>query len=314
MKNDPSDILPAPRSMSTPRVYRAIQSTPWALLPSKMDEILAFLEAHAMGIRPPAACDQCDDPPTSRLQAASGSSAQRTGSVAVLRLVGTISNRANMLSEYSGGVSLQLASKDFATLVADESVSAIILDMDSPGGFVDGVPEFAAQVFQARDRKRVVAVANTLMASAAYWIGASASEVVASPSAYVGSIGVFMVHADESGMWNALGIDNTIISAGKYKMAGNSFQPLEDEIKDLLQARIDAVYGEFVAGVARGRGVTASDVRKGFGQGLVLGSKDAVKEKLVDRVATLDETITRLQSARGRTRTAQAMAASMFIT
>jgi len=288
----------------TARVYRALQEIPWAMRPEKLDEILAFLDAHAAGIR------AFDDEPR---RAAARSVSQRTGAVAVLPIIGLISNRANMLSDFSGGTSLQVVVKDLRALVADDTISAVVLEIDSPGGFVDGVEEFAAEVYAARKTKTIVAVSNTMAASAAYWIAAAASEIVVSPSGEVGSIGVWMVHQDESGAWEAMGVKNTVIYAGKFKTAGNRFEPLSEEAQELLQGRIDQTYASFVGAVAKGRGVTSKDVREGFGQGFIVGAKEAVKLGMADRVATLEETIQRLQNARGRTNTARALVAAMGV-
>jgi ClpP class serine protease len=88
----------------------------------------------------------------------------------------------------------------------------------------------------------------------------------------------------------------TIISAGKYKTEGNPFEPLTDERRAILQASVDKAYAQFVAAVARGRGVDASIVRDGYGEGRALPSADARRAGLVDRLATMDDTLARLSS------------------
>ena len=225
----------------------------------------------------------------------------RNGAVAVLPMFGVLRNRTNLLAEMSGGTSVEMLSKQFASLVADPNVSAIVLDIDSPGGSVAGIPEFAAQIAAARDVKPVVAVANTLAASAAYWLGSAASEFVATASAEVGSIGALMVHEDVSAQDAMLGVKTTIISAGKFKTEGNPYEALSDEAHASLQARVDEAYGQFTADVAKYRGVDASAVRGAqYGDGRVLSAKNALKSGMIDRIATLDETVARLLRPQGR--------------
>jgi len=100
--------------------------------------------------------------------------------------------------------------------------------------------------------------------------------LVASPSAEIGSIGVMALHEDITGMADQLGVKVTLITAGKYKAVGSEFEPLTEETEGLIQGLVDDIYGRFVASVARGRGVSVGDVKDGFGQGFIVGAKEAV--------------------------------------
>jgi len=215
-------------------------------------------------------------------------------SVAVVPVMGVISHRANMLTEFSGGTSTEILAQDIRQLASDGSIETIVLDIDSEGGNVEGVPELWKTIYEARQKKTVVAVANAMAASAAYHIGSAATEFVATPSGSVGSIGVFHVHADESKAIEEAGIKLTITKAGKTE--GNPFEPLADEGKDFIQSRVDEAYSTFVRDVAKGRGVPVGDVRNGYGEGRLLGAKEALDLGMIDRIATLDETIGRYAS------------------
>ncbi|MCC7371633.1 MAG: S49 family peptidase, partial [Chloroflexi bacterium] len=136
-------------------------------------------------------------------------------------------------------------------------------------------------------------------ASAAYWIASSADEIVVTPSGEVGSIGVFTAHEDISAALEAEGVTVTLISAGKYKTEGNPFEPLSEEARGAIQARVDDYYSMFVRAVARGRGVKPADVRGGFGQGRVVGADEAVRLGMADRVGTMAQTVERLAGRRG---------------
>lgn len=222
--------------------------------------------------------------------------------IAILGLRGLLAHRSAAFQNVSGpqGTSAERFTQRLRAAVNDEAVGAIVIDVDSPGGTVDGIPELADEVFRARGSKPIVAVANTIAGSAAYWVAAQADELVVTPSGQVGSIGVMAAHEDRSEASVQKGVKTTLISAGKFKTEGNPFEPLTEEARDALQARVDVFYDMFVKAVARGRGAKVSDVRSGFGQGRMEPAARAVAEGMVDRVATLDETIARLARRRPR--------------
>lgn len=227
------------------------------------------------------------------LEAATRPNPRRAGTIGVLPLHGILQYRPGLLSALFGATSLERWGVEFKRMVADDSVKAIILDIDSPGGGVDGLQELADDIYQARSQKPIIAVADTLAASAAYWLASSASEIVMSPSAEVGSIGVFAIHVDISKALDEMGIKPTLISAGKYKVEGNPYEPLTEEAEGAIKERVDDYYDAFVGAVARGRNRDRTTIRNGFGQGRIVGDKDAKQMGMVDRVATFEQTVMR---------------------
>jgi len=175
----------------------------------------------------------------------------------------------------------------------DARVKAIIFDVDSPGGSVEGVTELASEIYNARKKKPSIAVANAQAASAAYWLASAAGELVVTPSGQVGSIGVYVAHQDESKALENEGVRITLISAGKYKTEGNPSEPLADEARAAIQSKVDDYYTMFVKGVAQNRGSTQAAVRDGYGQGRMVLASQAVKLNMADRVATLDDVLAR---------------------
>jgi len=175
------------------------------------------------------------------------------------------------------------------------SADVVVINCDSPGGMVAGTAEAADAVYaMRRSGKKTVAQCRYLMASAALWICSSCDEISITPSGEAGSIGCYAQHTDYSKQDTMLGVKTTLISAGRFKMEGNSYEPLGDDARAAMQAMVD-YYGQlFVKAVARGRGVSVDQVRNGFGQGRMLTAQAAVKAGLCDRVATLDETLMRL--------------------
>lgn len=278
-----------------PHVMALVREQPWAILPAKLAVIADLLRFRAEGGRLTA------DEIGARIGAAAERpNPARAGAVAVIPVYGTIVQRANMFTEMSGGTSTERLSGMFAEAMSDPSVGSIVLRIDSPGGGVYGVAELADQILKARGRKQIVAVADSMAASAAYWIASAADEIVVTPGGEVGSIGVFAAHEDISRFVDAEGVTVSLISAGKYKVEGNPFEPLSEEARTAMQNRVNDYYSLFVRAVAKGRGVSVDDVRGGFGEGRVVGAQQAVKLGMADRVDTYDATVARL--ARGGTR------------
>ena len=241
--------------------------------------------------------------------------ARQNGAVVTIPIRGPIQHREDVFMRLFGvGTSTEAIGRAFDQAVADPAVKAVVLDIDSPGGEVAGTPELADQIFAARGRKPIVAVANAFMASGAYYLGSQADELVATPSAQVGSIGVWMAHADESKLLEALGVTVTLVSAGEHKVDGNPFEPLSDAARANMQARVDEAYELFVGAVARGRGVPLDRVRSGYGRGAVLAATAALAQGMVDRIEPLEVTMRRQGVAsaselrRSQTRVAQRLA------
>ncbi len=278
-----------------PLVLSAVARSLWAILPEKGQAVLEVLALRAAGHR------LSHTEIRARIGTPrSGGTESRSGAVAVIPLRGVIAHRMSMMDESSGGMSAERFTRMVQTAAADPGISAIVLDVDSPGGTVNGIADAAQAVYDARQTKRVVAVANGQMASAAYWVSSQADEIVAAPGLLdtsIGSIGVYTIHTDTSSALEKAGIKPTIISAGKYKTAGNPFEPLSAEERANMQGRVDAAYNAFISDVARGRGVSPSAVRNGYGEGRALSAVDAKRAGLVDRIASMDETIRQAQSA-----------------
>jgi len=272
-----------------PHVIRAISETAWEILPSTLEAILELVAFRARGgeLTPEEIQARIGSGPTQRPTIVNGS-------VGVVPLYGVLFPRANLFTEMSGGTSLQQWAADFERMVEDPNVGAILIDCHSPGGSTFLITETAARIRAARGRKPIAAIANTLCASGAYHLASQADEVVASPSALIGSIGVYMVHEDWSKFNETVGVDPTYIYAGKFKVEGNEDEPLSDETRGHFQELVDDVYSLFVADVAKGRGVRVSEVRNGFGQGRLMPAALAVELGLADRVDTFEGTLARL--------------------
>lgn len=273
-----------------PRVAEAFYSTPWAILPSKLDAMAFVIEARQEGVEFSA-----ED-----IRAAVGDrpAHKRPGqadSIATIPVYGVISKRMDMFAEISGGTSTDALVRSIQEAVDDPNISAIVLDVDSPGGSVNGPEELSQAIYKARGQKPIIAVVNELMASSAYWIASAADEIVTAPTAGVGSIGVLSVHREQSKADAARGVKTTYIHAGKFKVAGNPAEPLSDESRAVIQERVDAFYNLFVNAVARNRGISR-DKALAMADGRLLIGQHAIDAGMADRIGTLQQVISELVS------------------
>lgn len=296
------ELVPDPAvegSRSYGHVARAVLDTPWAIREQEGRIVSAIIRGRLAGERIPVAEIE------GRIEAARAGQGPRngppnSGPVAIVPIYGVIMPRANLMTALSGGTTVGQIQGMLADALADDEVAAVIAEFDSPGGSVEGIPELASWINAQRGQKPMVAVVNTMCCSAAYWLAAQFDEIVASPSALTGSIGVFTEHDDVSAANEMEGIKVTYIRQPATKNDTNSDEPLSDDAAAHLQSLVDDFYGQFVGSVAKGRGISVSDVRDGYGQGRELTSTRAKAAGLVDRVDTLDATARRLSSGQGR--------------
>jgi signal peptide peptidase SppA len=226
--------------------------------------------------------------------AARRSSTPLAGAVAVIPLCGVIDQKIGSMADISGGTSVDGFMKQFRQCLNDPGVAGIVIDADTPGGNVSGVPEAAAEILAARGAKPIVAVADPMIASAGYYLCCAADEVVCMPSGEVGSIGVLAVHDDFSAQNEMVGYKPTYISFGTYKTELNPDTPLSPDALAYQQQQIDAIGNDFVRFVARARNLPVDTVRSSFGQGRILLAKEALAAKMIDRIETLDAAIARV--------------------
>lgn len=267
-------------------IIAAVLAECWAMEETKFHAMLDFLDFKLTGGHYTQA----------ELEARIGKMAERAaarqeGAVAILPLRGVLVNRASMLDDISGAISHEEFGRAFSAAAADPAVKAIVLDIDSPGGMVQGSDELSARIFAARGLKPIIAHANANMASAAYWVGSAADEIVLMPSAETGSIGIIGIHIDDTASLEEEGIKRTVLSAGKYK--AEQIGPLSDEARAYQQARIDEIYSAFVKRIAQNRKVSQAQVRDGFGQGRMVTAAMAIREGMADSIGTLDDVLAR---------------------
>src|SRR6185369_2307140 len=164
-------------------VLSYVARTLWAMDESKLDDLVSVLAFRAAGHAFTA------EEIRARIGDPQPAKASSNGAIAIVPLRGVIAHRMGSMDESSGGMSAERFTGMIRQAAADASIGTIVIGCDSGGGTIAGLIEAADAVFEAREQKRVVAVANAWMASAAYWICSQAHEVVAIPSALDRCIG-----------------------------------------------------------------------------------------------------------------------------
>ncbi|HVZ10097.1 signal peptide peptidase SppA [Rhodopila sp.] len=185
-----------------------------------------------------------------------------------------------------------------AKLAEDDSVKAVILSVDSPGGSVAGGEGLYSAIRRVAGKKPVVTVMGGLAASAGYMISAPTTRIFARDSTLTGSIGVLLQTGEMSGLLSKVGISATTIKSGPLKDEPNYFEPLTPAAKTMLQGLIDDMYDQFVTIVATGRHMDPAKVRE-IADGRPYTGRQALKLGLVDEIGGEPEARAWLSTERG---------------
>ncbi len=261
------------------RAWNKATSEPWAITQPALETILEIAERE----------NEKPEAVAARL----GKELQNTHTVierdgvAVIPVTGPLFRYANLFTAISGATSYEILAQDFTAALDNPDINAIILNIDSPGGEVNGCAELANMIFAARGKKPIIAYASGDAASGAYWIASAADQVVASETSGLGSIGVVAVYRGAKPDKNAPTTIEIVSSQSPFKR----LNPETDEGRAKLQTRIDAMAEVFVTTLARNRGIEAAQVLEQFGGGDILIGAHAVNAGLADRIGSLEKLI-----------------------
>ncbi len=222
--------------------------------------------------------------------------------VALIPIHGVMVKRSQV---WSGWFSSRVivGSDHWATVIGDlinrTDISALVFDFDTGGGQVAGTERLGDAIWKARQAgKTTIAVCNEFAASAGLWAASQCERIVIPATGSIGSLGVYTIHMDDtkflSEKW---GFEKTVIHRGKYK--GIDERPLDADAKADLQRFIDGKYSLFVDAVARGRGLSAEEVTKRWGESQLYTGSEAVSSGLADEIGTLQDVLESLRAGRG---------------
>lgn len=282
-------------------LIHAIAGRPWAIRSEIALHVRGLLAKEGIaGLRHLAALKaevhQFDGAP-GRPRGASGSG----GTVAVVPVIGTLTQRVQAIGSEGETRSTAEVAAEVRAAALEPSVDAILMEIDSPGGEVFGVPEAWASIRQSAGMKPVIAHANSVAASAALYLASAASELWVTPSGMVGSVGVYSLHVDMSKALEQMGEawDFIVATDSPYKIEGNPSGPLTGEARAQAQREVDRYMRDFVRDLARGRSVSEKRVLNDFGGGRMLSPAEAVNVKMADHVGTFDQAVRRAAQLAG---------------
>ncbi len=200
-----------------------------------------------------------------------------TEKVAIVRIEGPIFDSGNVISEI----------KEY---VKDQSIKALILRVDSPGGAVAPCQEIYEEIKKAAAKKKVVVSMGSVAASGGYYVSAPADRIVANPGTLTGSIGVIMEIPNVEGLMDKIGIKTEVIKTGRHKDMASVFRKLGKEERDILQSVLDDVHEQFIKAVSEARKMPVEVVRE-LADGRVFTGRQAIDAGLVDELGNLEDAI-----------------------
>ena len=174
----------------------------------------------------------------------------------------------------------------------NDSIKALVLRVDSPGGGVGPSQEIYDEVLALDELKPVVVSMGSVAASGGYYVAAAAREIVANPGTITGSIGVIMEFANFQELLEKIGLSSVVVKSGAYKDIGSPTRDMSAAEREILQDLIDDVHNQFVSSVAEGRELDEQAVRS-IADGRIFSGRRAMELGLVDSMGNLQAAIDR---------------------
>jgi len=214
--------------------------------------------------------------------------------VGVVNIVGSLVTNAHPGYAMYGVVGYN-AIKDTLTVAAqDPEIKHILLNIDSPGGSAAGVDSVSTLISKiSSEYKPVTAFSEGQMASAAYWIGASADSISTTRLADVGSIGVIAISQEYTKAMEQSGVTPTVFRAGEFKALGSPYEVMSKDAAKVIQGKLDTLYSEFTSHIAASRGQLSADTTK-WAEGKTFLGFEGLKAGLIDQITTFEDLTTSL--------------------
>jgi len=172
----------------------------------------------------------------------------------------------------------------------DDSVRAVVLRINSPGGGVAASQEIYRAVRKLQTKKKVIVSMGSVAASGGYLIAAAADRIVANPGTVTGSISAVMHFADIQELMKKVGVRSSVIKSGKFKDIGSPVRDMTAEEKQLIQGIVDDIYDQFVRTIAEDRKIPLEQVQS-LADGRIFSGRQALQLKLVDELGSLEDAV-----------------------
>ena len=217
--------------------------------------------------------------------------------IAIVPIKGEISTQGT-LSLFSSSASSRDIANQIYSLADDDTVKAIVLDINSPGGSPVASDEISKAIEYAKEKKEVISVISDLGASGAYWVAASTDKIYTAPLSIIGSIGVTSAGLSFEGLIEEYNITYRRQIAGEFKDMGTPYREQTEEEKEKIQLLLDLVHEEFINHIAINRNMSY-DEAKLLSTGEIFLGKDAIELGLVDENKYMQEVISELKNTIG---------------
>lgn len=209
--------------------------------------------------------------------------------IAVLYAEGEITEAVT--SPYSMDKSItEKVAKELIKLKEDESIKAVVLRVNSPGGSAFTSEQIWKQVLELKKVKPIVVSMGDVAASGGYYISCAANKIVAEPNTLTGSIGIFGMFPNMTGLFNKVALTTDVVKTNTYADLGDVSRPMREDEKALIQSRIESGYDTFITRCADGRGMTKAAIDS-IGQGRVWTGEQAIEKGLVDELGGIEKAI-----------------------
>jgi protease-4 len=180
--------------------------------------------------------------------------------------------------------------KDLREYEEADSIKAVLVRIDSPGGSVGPSQEIYEALMRIREKKKVIASMGATAASGGFYIACAAEKVYANPGTLTGSIGVIFELPNVAGVMDWAHVKMNTITAGKMKDSGSPFRDMTPEEHKYFEGVLEDVHQQFIAAVAKGRHLKVEDVQP-YADGRVFTGRQAKEWKLVDELGGFDEAV-----------------------
>ncbi|WNV10104.1 S49 family peptidase [Tardiphaga sp. 709] len=204
--------------------------------------------------------------------------------VAIIPIEGTLVQKGAWLGSESGETSYQGLMTQIARAHRSAEVKAVVFEIDSFGGMVNGVFETAAAMRALSKAKPTISILTDFAYSAAYLLGSQARQIVMPEFGGGANIGALTMHADFSGNLEQDGIKVTLIKSGAHKTDGNPYEALPDEVRQKAQARMDVIRDRFAGAVAQGRGKRLTKAQALKTEAACFGAEEALELGIIDAI------------------------------
>ncbi len=180
--------------------------------------------------------------------------------------------------------------RNIKTFREDDSIKAIILRINSPGGGIGPSQEIYREIMKTKMDKKIITSMGSVAASGGYYIASATDKIIANSGTITGSIGVIMEYANIKEIAKKIGISPVVIKSGEFKDIGSPMRELKETEKIILQELVDELHLQFVNDVANARGSKVEKILA-LADGRVYTGQKALKQNLIDRIGNLDDAV-----------------------